>query len=238
MANATKKFSKASQIAQEQGYEVLEEEKKKDAKAPEIPKVEVEKKPEEKPQPLAQMHKPEYGDFTTFAFERTVSIRQFEPFRVQATYRVGKDDLLSDIVKKSQDFNAAIEEAYHVSAQIPTLPQDQDVNRINHPDYPRPQPQNQPQSQSAHPMGGPPPPLPTMSYPDADKVSEASEKQIRKCYAVWHQMGEPADLKPSGKWSRKQASDYIDKYDRQAQNQGGSRPFPTPEERGYRTRFY
>lgn len=75
-------------------------------------------------------------------------------------------------------------------------------------------------------------------YPDADKVSEASQKQIMKCYAVWHQMGNPANLKPSGKWSRKEASDYIDKYDRQAQSQGGSRPFPSPEERGYRTKYY
>lgn len=237
MANATKKFTKASQMMQEQGYEVLEEEKKKEAKAPEIPKVEVEKKPEEKPtESQAQMHKPEYGDFTTFTFERTVSIRQFEPFRIQATYRVGKDDLLSDIVKKSKDFNTAIEEAYHVSTQ-PPLPQDQDVNRMDHPAYARQQ-EAQPQAQTQHPMGGAPPPLPTMSYPDADTVSEASEKQIRKCYAVWHQMGEPSELKPSGKWSRKQASDYIDKYDKQAQNQGGYKPFPTPEERGYRTRFY
>ena len=83
----------------------------------------------------------EYGKLETITFERTISMRQFEPLRLQFGYKTGKDDDLYQVLNLIAKYNDIIDSKFHPEgpAQVdnpPSPPQNGGSYTLKNPDAP------------------------------------------------------------------------------------------------------
>lgn len=200
------------------------EKKAKPSEAKDI-KVVAESAPAEaKPKEFA---KPDYGRLRQLVIERTVSIRQFEPLRLQLVYDVGQDDHLDNLIESAKTFSDVIDRRFHAlpPAQPTPVPNEAPTPTA---ESPAPAPVTKPSQYTGDKQtyfDEPKPQAPGYAKYDGgarlptpfpnESDGEFTTRCIKRAYAIWHnELQENPDLHPKamGVTDREGALRYIKQY--------------------------
>lgn len=186
---------------------------KEAVKAQEAKDIKVVADSETVPEPPTAPAKPEYGTLKAIVFERTISMRQYEPLRMEFHYNVGRDDDLGHTLETIRKFNDLIDAKFHPEATAPApMPVIQRPPQVDNPQttFSRPlAPPQAPQTVAGAQQFQLPTPFPDESE-DAFKV-----RCIKRAHAVWHtNLGGREDMHPKtlGVKDAGTAIEYIKQY--------------------------